>query len=47
VFNPAAVTQLLAKARAGKVSGIRDNMAFVSVLSTQLVIEKFVRNSVS
>jgi asparagine synthase (glutamine-hydrolysing) len=47
VFNPAAVAQLLAKARAGKAAGVRDNMAFVSVLSTQLVIDKFVRNSVA
>jgi asparagine synthase (glutamine-hydrolysing) len=44
VFNPAAVSQLVAKARAGKVSGMRDNMAFVSVLSTQLVIDQLVRN---
>jgi asparagine synthase (glutamine-hydrolysing) len=47
IFNPAAVAQLAAKARAGKVLGIRDNMAFVSVLSTQLVIDRFVRNSIS
>jgi asparagine synthase (glutamine-hydrolysing) len=44
VFNPVAVSQLVAKARAGKVSGLRDNMAFVSVLSTQLVIDQLVRN---
>jgi len=47
IFNPAAVSQLLAKTRAGKASGVRDNMAFVSVLSTQLVIDKFMRNSVA
>ena len=47
VFNPSAVSQLLAKVRAGKASGVRDNMAFVSVLSTQLVVDKFVRNSVA
>ena len=47
VFNPAAVSQLLVKARAGKAAGVRDNMAFVSVLSTQLVIDKFVRNPVA
>jgi len=43
IFNPAAVTQLLAKARAGKAAGVRDNMALVSVLSTALVVDRFVR----
>ena len=44
VFNPAAVGQLLAKARAGRAVGIRDNMALVAVLSTQLVIDRFTRH---
>jgi asparagine synthase (glutamine-hydrolysing) len=44
IFNPAAVGQLLTKARAGKAVGIRDNMALVAVLSTQLVVDRFVRN---
>jgi len=45
VFSPSAVSHLLAKARAGKATGVRDNMALVSVLSTQLVIDRFVRRA--
>jgi asparagine synthase (glutamine-hydrolysing) len=46
IFDADAVARLLAKAVAGKASGIRDSMAFVSVLSTQLVVDRFVRPSV-
>jgi asparagine synthase (glutamine-hydrolysing) len=42
VFNPQAVQQLAEKARRGKVIGVRDGMALVSILSTQLLIEQFV-----
>jgi len=41
IFNPAAVSQLLAKTRAGRTVSIRDNMAFVAALSTQLLIDRF------
>jgi asparagine synthase (glutamine-hydrolysing) len=37
VFDPDAVGRLVAKARAGQVIGFKDSMAFVTVLSTQLV----------
>jgi asparagine synthase (glutamine-hydrolysing) len=47
IFDPPAVSQLLAKARAGKASGVRDNMALVSVLSTGLVIDRFVTQGVA
>ena len=44
IFNPVAVQKLVDKARTGHVVGARDNMALVGILSTQLVIEKFLRN---
>lgn len=44
IFNPAAVGQLVAKARAGHATGVKDNMGLVGVLSTQLVIHRFVRH---
>jgi asparagine synthase (glutamine-hydrolysing) len=37
VFDTDAVGRLVAKARAGQVIGFKDSMAFVTVLSTQLV----------
>jgi asparagine synthase (glutamine-hydrolysing) len=45
VFRPEAVEKLVAKARSGRVSGTRDNMAVVGIISTQLWIDQFVRNS--
>jgi asparagine synthase (glutamine-hydrolysing) len=42
IFNPAAAGKLVQKARAGQVAGVRDNMALVGVLSTQLVVERFI-----
>jgi asparagine synthase (glutamine-hydrolysing) len=44
IFQPAAVAQLLAKAAAGQAIGVRDNMGLVGVLSTQLVIDRFIRS---
>jgi asparagine synthase (glutamine-hydrolysing) len=38
-FNPKAVGLLLRKARQGHVTGVRDDMAFVGVLSSQLLAE--------
>ena len=37
LFDAAAVSRLLAKARAGRASGFADNQAFVGILSTQLL----------
>jgi asparagine synthase (glutamine-hydrolysing) len=42
IFNPGAVQNLLEKARKGRTIGIKDNMAFVGTLSTQLVVDQFV-----
>jgi asparagine synthase (glutamine-hydrolysing) len=47
IFNPAAVGALLAKARGGRAVGARDNMGIVGVLSTQLVLDRFIRNTVT
>jgi len=43
-FNPRAVEQLLIKCRKKARQGFRENMAFVGILSTQIVYEKFVKN---
>jgi len=44
IFDPRAVRHLVEKARKGRIIGIKDNMALVGILSTQLVVEQFVRN---
>lgn len=44
LFDPEPVTKLVAKARAGQMIGVKDNMAFVGILSTQLVADRFIRN---
>ena len=44
VFQPAAVELLVRKARAGRAIGVKDNMALLGVLSTQLVVDQFIRN---
>ena len=42
LFDPAAVTKLVEKARTGAAIGAKDNMALVGILSAQLVVEQFV-----
>jgi asparagine synthase (glutamine-hydrolysing) len=44
LFQPEAVERLVEKARRGNAIGFKDNMAMVGILSTQLVVEQFVRN---
>lgn len=44
VFSPQAVRGLIRKARAGEAVTIRDNMALVGVLSTQLLVQRFIRD---
>jgi len=41
VFDPAAAGALVAKARASGLASVRDNMAFVGLLSTGLVVDRF------
>ncbi len=42
-FDPAAVSKLVAKCRAGRAVGFSDNMSFVCILSTMLVDEQLIR----
>ena len=44
VFDSGAVGKLLAKARQGQIVSMKDNMALVGILSTQLVIDRFIKN---
>jgi asparagine synthase (glutamine-hydrolysing) len=44
-FDAQAVQRLVAKCRAGAVMGTGDNMAFVGILSTQLLDSLFVRGA--
>jgi asparagine synthase (glutamine-hydrolysing) len=41
VFDPGALRKLADKARSGKATGAKDNMAFLAALSTQLVVDRF------
>lgn len=43
LFDPAASALLLRKCQAGQATGFADNLAFVALLSTQLLHEMFVR----
>jgi asparagine synthase (glutamine-hydrolysing) len=43
IFNPTAVRLLSQKARQGHTIGFKDNMALVAILSTGLLVERFVR----
>jgi asparagine synthase (glutamine-hydrolysing) len=42
LFNPVAVGKLVDKVRTSRDLGIKDNMALVGILSTQLVVEQFI-----
>jgi asparagine synthase (glutamine-hydrolysing) len=42
IFHAAAVQKLVEKVRRGQAIGIKDNMAFVGVLSTQLAVDQFI-----
>lgn len=43
-FDPGAIAALMAKFRGGRAMGIKDNMGLVGVLSTQLLMQQFVRD---
>jgi len=47
VFQPEAVERLVRKARDGRSIGVKDNMALVGILSTQLLIDRFLHESTS
>jgi asparagine synthase (glutamine-hydrolysing) len=42
IFDPEAVSKLRAKFLSGRAIGTKDNMAFVGILSTQLLMHEFV-----
>lgn len=44
IFNSSAVQKLVEKFKRGQAIGIRDNMALVGILSTQLIVEQFIKN---
>ena len=44
VFDPVAVEKLVAKAKRGHTIGVKDDMAVVGILSTQLVVDQFIEN---
>ena len=44
IFHADAVGKLVQKAEAGQIVGTKDNMALVGILSTQLLIDQFIRN---
>ncbi len=44
LFKQKAVSRLVTKCRKGGRQGFRENMAFVGILSTQIVYDKFIKN---
>lgn len=44
LFDSSAVTSLVTKIRSGRPIGTRDHMALVGILSTQIVVDQFIRN---
>lgn len=44
VFSPAAVQRLVAKIKARQATSVRDGMALVGILSTQLLVHQFAKN---
>src|SRR5581483_1657167 len=42
LFHPVAVQKLIGKVRRGQVVGLKDNMAVVGILSTELLMDQFV-----
>ncbi len=45
IFDVGAVTTLAKKFKAGRASSVKDNMAIVGILSTELLIQQFVNQS--
>jgi asparagine synthase (glutamine-hydrolysing) len=44
LFNPTAVRKLVEKHKAGRALGVKDNMALVGILSSELVVDSFLNN---
>jgi asparagine synthase (glutamine-hydrolysing) len=45
LFNPEPVAQLVRKFREGRATGVKDNMALVGILSTQILVDRFVNHA--
>jgi len=45
IFDPSAVQRLVAKVRTGRATGVKDNMALIGILSTELLVDHFIRTS--
>jgi asparagine synthase (glutamine-hydrolysing) len=45
IFDPVAVERLVRKARRGEAIAAKDDMALVAILSTQLIVDRFIRAS--
>lgn len=45
LFDPPQVTKLVDKVRRGEAIGVKDNMALVGVLSTQIFVDQFMRKA--
>lgn len=43
IFDPTATASLMNKFRSGRETSIKDNMAFMGILSTTLLIDRFIR----
>lgn len=43
IFRAEAVSALMSKCRSGRAIGAKDNMAFIGILSTQLLLREFMR----
>jgi asparagine synthase (glutamine-hydrolysing) len=41
IFNPESVAKLVAKFKSGRTTSTKDNMAIVGIVSTQLMVNKF------
>jgi asparagine synthase (glutamine-hydrolysing) len=44
IFNPDAVGRLVQKFRDGKAIGVKDDMALVGILSTQIIMDRFINH---
>jgi asparagine synthase (glutamine-hydrolysing) len=45
IFHPSAVQKLVEKFRQGRAIGVKDNMALIGILSTQLVMDQFISHT--
>jgi len=45
IFDSGAVAALVNKFKAGRANGVKDNMALVGILSTQIVVDHFINQS--